>query len=314
MTSGKVDLYVGNTDKDWFDHLKAQPSLQEVNHWQPSGVKFKILREGGIFFFRLKSPINMIGGFGLLASTENASISLLWDSIGTGNGVSSKEEFVSRVKHYRTKNSVKGIVDEKTQVGFKILTEPVFLDEKDWFPEPSDWSPQIVVGKSYSSDSSSGQDLLSHYMNLAGRSSGRDSIARRMFGFEEEVQAGYKTRSVKQRTGQHLFKINLMYAYGGKCAMTGCNIEEVLEAAHIVPFSKSHDHSIANGILLRKDIHTLFDKGLIAIDKNYRIRLSEEFKSNYPQKDNIYFKLDGQKIQLPHDRVHWPRIPDNLVE
>lgn len=306
MARGKVDLYVGNTDKDWFDQLKAQPDLREVNHWQPSGVKFKILAEGGIFFFRLKSPINMIGGFGLLASAENASVSLLWDSIGTANGVNSKEEFVARVKHYRTKNNVQGFVDENTHVGFKILVEPVFLSEKDWFPEPSDWSPQIVVGKSYSSDTTIGQYLMSNYMRLAGETPRRDAIARQMFGFEEPPQAGFATRNVKQRTGQNLFKLSLLYAYDGKCAVSGCDIEEVLDGAHIHPFSETQDHSIPNGILLRKDIHALFDRGAFTIDHDYRIRFTEQFKERYPMDANSYANFDGQKLKLPKDKAHWP--------
>ncbi|HQU81610.1 MAG TPA: HNH endonuclease signature motif containing protein [Pyrinomonadaceae bacterium] len=59
-----------------------------------------------------------------------------------------------------------------------------------------------------------------------------------------------------------------MDAYERKCAITGCNIEEILEAAHIIPYKGSHTNKLANGILLRADLHTLFDLGLITVDTN----------------------------------------------
>lgn len=307
MRRGQVDLYVGNTDRDWFDILKAETSLTEVNHWQPSGLKFKVLAEGGIFFFRLKSPINKIAGFGLLASAENASIKLLWESIGVANGVASLDEFVARVKHYRQKNGVRGFVDEATQVGFKLLVEPTFLDEKDWFDEPSDWSPQIVVGKSYSSGSDSGQLLLSEYQRLASPASGRNSIARKMLGFNHPPQAGFIQQQAKQRTGQNVFKLNLLYAYSGKCAVSGCNIEEVLEAAHIRPFSQAQDHAISNGLLLRKDIHALFDRGLLIIDDDYIMRLSEQFRQLYGL-ESEYQKFEGKRLSIPSSQAHRPDL------
>jgi len=76
------DLYIGNTDHDWFNFCKSQEQLEEVNFWQPSAKKFRVIEEGGIFFFRRKAPINLIGGFGILAASENASIGLLWDDLG----------------------------------------------------------------------------------------------------------------------------------------------------------------------------------------------------------------------------------------
>jgi putative restriction endonuclease len=109
----KRDLFVANTDHDWFNYLKNHPELPQVNFWQPSNQLFRVMEEGGIFFFRRKAPINKIGGFGILASSHNASIGLLWDDLGISNGVESEEDFVARVKKYRKSS----FVDRTTQVG-----------------------------------------------------------------------------------------------------------------------------------------------------------------------------------------------------
>jgi putative restriction endonuclease len=59
-----VQLFVANTDNDWFDFLSNEPALAEVNFWQPSGATFRAIQPGELFAFRLKSPRNKIGGFG----------------------------------------------------------------------------------------------------------------------------------------------------------------------------------------------------------------------------------------------------------
>lgn len=73
--------------------------------------------------------------------------------------------------------------------------------------------------------------------------------------------------SIVQRRGQAAFRKMLLAAYSGKCAITGCPVQETLEAAHIVPYRGSETNVLDNGILLRADIHTLWDLGLIAINE-----------------------------------------------
>lgn len=72
--------------------------------------------------------------------------------------------------------------------------------------------------------------------------------------------------AIVQRQGQPAFRRDLMENYGGACAMTGSRIEVVLEAAHIVPYRGPGTNRLDNGLLLRSDIHTLFDLGLIAVN------------------------------------------------
>ncbi|WP_129633788.1 HNH endonuclease [Candidatus Oscillochloris fontis] len=72
--------------------------------------------------------------------------------------------------------------------------------------------------------------------------------------------------SIVRRRGQPMFRSMLLTAYEGKCAITHCNAEQALEAAHIVPYRGSDTNHPSNGLLLRADLHTLFDLGLIAIN------------------------------------------------
>ena len=72
--------------------------------------------------------------------------------------------------------------------------------------------------------------------------------------------------SIVQRQGQRAFRAALLDAYGSKCAMTGCGIVDVLEAAHIHRYMGKRTNIVSNGLLLRADVHTLFDLYLVGID------------------------------------------------
>lgn len=76
--------------------------------------------------------------------------------------------------------------------------------------------------------------------------------------------------SVVRRRGQSKFRAGLLRSYGGKCAITSCSVEAILEAAHVTPYLGPETNALSNGILLRADIHTLWDLGLIAIDPKSR--------------------------------------------
>jgi hypothetical protein len=107
--------------------------------------------------------------------------------------------------------------------------------------------------------------------------------------------------SILQRQGQRDFRRKLLQAYGGQCAMTRCKTEWVLEAAHITPYRGIRTNAISNGLLLRADIHTLFDLGLISIEpKRMKIRVSSRVS------DSPYLALDGTNPALPRREAAWP--------
>lgn len=81
-----------------------------------------------------------------------------------------------------------------------------------------------------------------------------------------EDQRNRVLRSIVQRQGQQEFRMALLTAYDGKCAMTGCEVADVLEAAHIHRYLGEETNVVSNGLLLRADVHTLFDLKLVSVD------------------------------------------------
>ncbi|MFM0663320.1 HNH endonuclease [Paraburkholderia sediminicola] len=109
-------------------------------------------------------------------------------------------------------------------------------------------------------------------------------------------------RAVVLREGQGEFRTSLLDAYGYRCAMTGCAVVEILEAAHIRPYRGTGTNRSDNGLLLRADIHTLFDKGLLWLEDRLVIRVSDRLRGSE------YESLDGTKLRVPADPVHQPHI------
>ncbi len=70
----------------------------------------------------------------------------------------------------------------------------------------------------------------------------------------------------RERIGQQRFRNQLLDAYTGRCAVSGCNVNEALEAAHIENYSGPKSQVVSNGILLRRDLHSLFDAHLISFE------------------------------------------------
>jgi len=110
----------------------------------------------------------------------------------------------------------------------------------------------------------------------------------------------WELRAVALREGQGEFRATLLDAYEGQCAITGCKVVEILEAAHIRPYRGEHTHRTDNGLLLRADIHTLFDKGIIWVDADNFVQLDDRLASSE------YAPLRGRKLRLPADPTEHP--------
>lgn len=112
--------------------------------------------------------------------------------------------------------------------------------------------------------------------------------------------------AIVQREGQPAFREALLGAYDNSCAITGCRVVALLEAAHIVPYRGAHTNVVGNGLLLRADLHKLFDVHLLAIDpQTLRVRLSEMLIASE------YKCLDGARLRSPKDSSDAP-IKDAL--
>jgi hypothetical protein len=103
------------------------------------------------------------------------------------------------------------------------------------------------------------------------------------------------------RQGQQQFRQQLVRAYDGRCAVTGMRTNKVLQAAHILDYRGTQSNAVQNGLLLRSDIHLLFDNYLIGINPSgYRIEVADVIQ------DPGYAALDGKQLILPTDKAQRP--------
>jgi putative restriction endonuclease len=292
-----AELYVANTDNEWFDFLKARAPLEDVNFWKPTPQTFRAIAEGQLFVFRLKAPRNRIGGYGILASSINVPIQLAWDSLGERNGSPSMAHMIGAIRRYRNGEQVTA----QSIIGCRVLTSPVFFEPHEWFPVPSDWSSNIVTGKVYSSETTHGASLLAE-LEARTKSDILFERGRRIFEdgkFSETEQARYGAPVlVAPRLGQGAFRIKIAEAYHFECALSETKVLPALEAAHIRPYSDGGAHMLNNGIFLRKDIHSVLDAGFATLTDDLRFHVSSKITEVF-NNGNEYKRLHGQRIKLP---------------
>jgi hypothetical protein len=107
--------------------------------------------------------------------------------------------------------------------------------------------------------------------------------------------------SIIRRLGQQSFRRKLISAYNARCVLTRCKTIWVLEAAHITPYRGVRTNAVANGLLLRADVHTLFDLALISIEPSkFVARVSTLLEGSH------YEELDGRQPTLPKKLAHHP--------
>jgi len=100
------------------------------------------------------------------------------------------------------------------------------------------------------------------------------------------------------RLGQGAFRVLVTDAYERRCAVTNERTLPALEAGHIKPYSEQGEHVVPNGILLRRDLHALFDKGYVTINPSMILEVSRKIKEEFDNGKD-YYKLHGSSIRLP---------------
>lgn len=291
-----MNVYVGITDLDWVNSLQ-NANMEEINFWKPGGkVAFKALSPGELFLFKLHSPRDYIVGGGFFLNFSILPASLAWDAFGAANGADSFESLCKRVYKYKGTNHYS---DPDPQIGCIILSTPFFFKESEWIAAPSDWKASIVQGKTYDIESPEGTQLFSQVRQRL-----KSGI---VTGETSEKEKYGKGVLVKPRIGQGAFKVLITDAYQRRCAITGEKTLPVLEAAHIRPYSLDGPHEISNGLLLRRDFHTLYDRGYLTVSKDYTVEVSHRIKEDFGN-GKVYYAHHGQKLQaLP---ARFENLPD----
>lgn len=297
--------YVANTDFDWYTLLASRPTLDEVNFWQPSGNHdFHAIQPGSLFFFKLKKPHYAIGGFGVFAHASRIPASLAWDAFGEANGAPSFAEMRARIARYR--RAPIGAHEDPT-IGCLIIVNPMFFDESAWVDQPGNWSKNVVAGKTY--DLTAGEGRRVYEECVAKVQAGRaTALGRHSEEAPLVASAGPRfgaATTVTPRLGQGAFRVAVLDAYGRACAVTNEHSLPVLEAAHIRPYSEGGEHHPSNGLLLRTDLHRLFDKGFVTVTPDLKFRVSAALRDQW-KNGKTYYQLEGGQVAVPRSRVLQP--------
>jgi putative restriction endonuclease len=295
-----INLVIAVTDGDWFEMLRQQPNLSEVNFWAPSAASFRALQPGEMFLFKLHAPRNVIVGGGIFAYANTLPCSLAWEAFGEANGASSAREMRARIARYRRADPSDR---SDFEVGCRILTQPFFFAERDWLPVPTSWSPNIVSFKTYNTDDADGLALWQAVTNRL-RQSQRASMENEQARFGEP-------QLIRPRLGQGAFRVLVTDIYKRRCAVTHERALPALEAAHIRPYGDGGEHEARNGLLLRRDIHSLFDAGYVTVTPDLRFEVSRRIREEF-ENGRHYYALHGTVIDAPTDVVLRPD-PDALT-
>ena len=298
---GGFRIYVGVTDGEWFELLRSLGGIDEVNFWQPSGSsRFRALSPGELFLFKLHSPRNFIVGGGFFGHFSLLPVSLAWAAFEEKNGARSLEEMRRRIEKYRREPEDR-FADYT--VGCILLEQPFFLPEDQWIPVPEDWAPNIVRGKGYDTSSEIGLRL---WQAVEERLQSTNIPP----GFEDVPDPVYgEPILVRPRLGQGSFRIIVTDAYDRRCAVTRERTLPVLQAAHIQPYAEGGGHDVRNGLLLRSDLHVLFDQGYITVTPDHHLEVSRRIREEF-ENGRDYYALHGCELHTPteHEFRPLPRL------
>ncbi|MEU7618888.1 HNH endonuclease [Micromonospora rifamycinica] len=295
-----MKAFVGVTDEKWYRYLAARPGLTEVNFWRPSGGGFRALTAGEPFFFKAHYPLNRVVGGGFFSGFTQLRISEAWELFGEANGVASLDDMRRSVGRYRRQPIGP---DEDPVIGGIFVRDAVFFPDGSTVDPPPGFASNVVQGKTYDLADASVREyfeLLIH--RLIGTTVELDLAA----PWHRPGPVYGDPRLVPQRLGQQSFKAVVLGAYDRRCAITGNRVRPVLQAAHIRPLPVGGEHRIDNGLLLKSDVHILFDRGYLGVDPKYRLLVSPRLRSEFGNGDQFYAKA-GTQIGVPERRGDRPR-------
>jgi putative restriction endonuclease len=303
-------LFVAVTDNDWFTFHRSLNRVEEVNFWRPSpDATFKALQPGELLLFKLHAPLNFIAGGGFFVRFHQLPVNMAWDAFVEANGVRSLLNMRERIAHYRRSPI---LPNENPNIGCIMLAEPFFWPKEAWIPCPDDFKLNTVQGKGYDSEVGVGRELWNGVCErLQKEAPAQLQVGTAAFAAVESNGYG-KPQIVLPRLGQGLFRILVTDVYQRRCAITGERTLPVLDAAHIKPYTVVQRHEISNGLLMRSDLHRLFDDGYLTVDPaDRRLVVSKRIKEQF-ENGKEYYALEGSPIREPIEP--WAKLSTENLE
>ncbi len=301
-------VFVAHTHRRWFDYLSTLAAtngpgltplrLDEVNFWSPKApIPLKAFAPAEPLFFRLPAPTRSIAGYGFFATFHPADVYLAWDLFGAKNGAPSLSE-LARLLGSGTPAQL------AAPIGCTVLRDVVFWPERQWIP----WGTSRGYADSGVQRGRTERDPANVAFPLEAID--RDGITPPQELSPAFVPVDIDLRRTREATridreGQGTFRLRLLKAYGGRCAIHE-HTEPVLDAAHIQPYLGPMSNHVQNGIILTKEFHTLFDKGLATIEPpaagrpSYRLRLSQQIRERW-NNGRRYWKYKDRELAVPDD-------------
>lgn len=284
---------VAVTDPDWFAFLSTHQSIDEVNFWRP-GATTTLYERGTPWFYLLRGTDKIVGG-AFFSAYDRMPAPLAWETFGAANGAATFDEFLSTLAIIKRVRPT-----EVGEIGCVALTQPFYFPPSEYVSFGRLYGPL----KSFDTAETDGHDLwrlLQPRMLQRAQVSQAPPLQRPLRG---------SLTLVETRPGQATFRMDVERAYTYRCAVTGERTRPALEAAHIVPWIETRTHEVRNGLLLRSDIHNLFDAGYVTIDSDLRFVVSGAIRAEF-ENGRDYYALHGITIRVPAEEEKRP-LEENL--
>lgn len=233
-----------------------------------------------------------MGGYGFFSYYSVMPSGIAWETFGPANGVETFAEMRRRLAELRHA----GPIDDS--VGCVVLSDLALLNENEYLVAPRDWKRNTVRGEYYSLSEGEGARLWGELTAVAPPPVAASAL--------QTVPGGYGQPAIYlPRVGQGAFRLMVMDAYGRRCAITGEKTLPALDAAHIRPFSERQSHEVQNGILMRSDIHRLFDQGYVTVTPGLRFRVSPQIRDQF-HNGVVYYDLHDRQVTVPDSAEERP--------
>lgn len=301
--------FIANTDWNWFSFFRARVKsgavIDEANFWQPKAQKpMANLAPGTPVFFRLKSPRNVLAGYGFYSHFILLGLQQAWSLFGPANGDENLESFYSRIGRYRGVDLLGDPGARRDPLGCTILRDCTFWPQERWLTwgEGEGWAPNIVQGKTERDELRASRLLAEIHRDAMAVPGDLDSAA---FVPVEIDSRELILASQRERVGQGAFRSRMLGTYARRCAITGEHTEVVLDAAHIQPYLGPSSNHVQNGMLLTKEFHALFDAGYVTVTPDYKVRVSDRLREEW-HNGHRYYPFDGSRLAVLPDESRRP--------
>ena len=259
-------------------------------------------RRGGrtVTWFELRHPsasgIGAVCG-GVFAGWELVPLSAAWEFYGYGNGAASLDALRALIGGLNPLSPA-----DDPEIGCILLKDVIFFEDDAIIGPPPEFARNIVQGRTYELDD---PRYGGYFDILTAQLEGRVAELGHSDPPWQHHGPMFSERFARVRLGQNGFRTTIFNAYHRRCAITGTKIWPALDAAHIRPVAQGGEHRIDNGLLLRSDVHTMFDRGYLAVDLSYRLQVSPRLRDEFGNGEQFYSKA-GEVIALPDRKTDRP--------